>query len=163
GQPVPQELDPYSQYYDFGQRFERGPTKPQDGLEQLAKMFGMNPDDMMAMLIDYIMNYAQQNQPQNRGSMGGGDFSRGGNVSPASWGGGGGGGGGGSTGSTGSTGSSGAANQDSSLPKNVPTGHGTVGDFLNAALAQKGDRYVFGAETNLNDKNPNTFDCSELV
>lgn len=35
--------------------------------------------------------------------------------------------------------------------------------FVQRALDQKGDRYVFGAETNLNDKNPGVFDCSELV
>ena len=46
---------------------------------------------------------------------------------------------------------------------NLPQGNGTVGEFLDAALAQNGDRYVFGAETNLNDANPDTFDCSELV
>ncbi|MCP3164679.1 C40 family peptidase [Myxococcus sp. QH3KD-4-1] len=34
---------------------------------------------------------------------------------------------------------------------------------MQKALAQKGDRYVFGAETNLNDPNPSKFDCSELV
>lgn len=40
---------------------------------------------------------------------------------------------------------------------------GTAEDFVQKALAQRGDRYVFGAEVNLNDKNPDTFDCSELV
>ncbi|MEW5741886.1 MAG: peptidoglycan-binding protein [Myxococcota bacterium] len=35
--------------------------------------------------------------------------------------------------------------------------------FVSKALDQKGDRYVFGAETNLKDKNPGVFDCSELV
>ena len=45
----------------------------------------------------------------------------------------------------------------------MPTGRGTAGDFVNAALAQNGDRYVYGAETNLNDRDPHTFDCSELV
>ena len=49
------------------------------------------------------------------------------------------------------------------VPSSTPTGRGTAGDFLRAALAQKGDRYVFGAETRLNDPNPHTFDCSELV
>jgi cell wall-associated NlpC family hydrolase len=34
---------------------------------------------------------------------------------------------------------------------------------VQTALAQIGDRYVFGAETNLSDANPDTFDCSELV
>jgi cell wall-associated NlpC family hydrolase len=31
------------------------------------------------------------------------------------------------------------------------------------ALAQQGDRYAYGAETNPNDPNPSAFDCSELV
>ncbi len=44
-----------------------------------------------------------------------------------------------------------------------PAGRGTAEAFVQKALAQNGDRYVFGAETNLNDANPNTFDCSELV
>jgi Bacterial TSP3 repeat/NlpC/P60 family len=35
--------------------------------------------------------------------------------------------------------------------------------FVEEALAQAGDRYVFGAEANPNDPNPTTFDCSELV
>ena len=35
--------------------------------------------------------------------------------------------------------------------------------MLAKALEQKGDRYVFGHEVNLNDANPDTFDCSELV
>lgn len=36
-------------------------------------------------------------------------------------------------------------------------------DFVNAALTQSGDRYVFGAEVNLADADPDAFDCSELV
>lgn len=35
--------------------------------------------------------------------------------------------------------------------------------FLNAALAQQGDRYVFGHEVRVDDADPDTFDCSELV
>jgi cell wall-associated NlpC family hydrolase len=35
--------------------------------------------------------------------------------------------------------------------------------FLTKAVAQSGDRYVFGAETKLDDPNPGVFDCSELV
>ncbi len=31
------------------------------------------------------------------------------------------------------------------------------------ALAQQGDRYVYGAEANPSDSNPSAFDCSELV
>jgi cell wall-associated NlpC family hydrolase len=44
-----------------------------------------------------------------------------------------------------------------------PAARGTAEDFVQKALAQRGDRYVFGAEVKLNDKNPDTFDCSELV
>lgn len=44
---------------------------------------------------------------------------------------------------------------------------GTVGptldDFVAIALTQRGDRYVFGAEADINDPNPSAFDCSELV
>ena len=35
--------------------------------------------------------------------------------------------------------------------------------FVREALAQAGDRYVFGAEARLDDPNPTAFDCSELV
>ncbi len=45
----------------------------------------------------------------------------------------------------------------------APGGRGTAEAFVQRALAQNGDRYVFGAETRLNDPNPTTFDCSELV
>ncbi len=44
-----------------------------------------------------------------------------------------------------------------------PAGRGTAEAFVQKALAQAGDRYIFGAETNLNDPNPSAFDCSELV
>lgn len=46
---------------------------------------------------------------------------------------------------------------------NLPQGQGSVGEFLQAALNQNGDRYVFGAEASKNNPNPTTFDCSELV
>jgi cell wall-associated NlpC family hydrolase len=36
-------------------------------------------------------------------------------------------------------------------------------DFVRYALAQTGDRYVFGAEADLADPDPTTFDCSELT
>jgi cell wall-associated NlpC family hydrolase len=36
-------------------------------------------------------------------------------------------------------------------------------EFLRAAKAQIGDRYVFGAEAKLNDRDPELFDCSELT
>ena len=43
------------------------------------------------------------------------------------------------------------------------SGTGTTQEFLWNALGQQGKSYVYGAETNLNDPNPQTFDCSELV
>lgn len=49
-------------------------------------------------------------------------------------------------------------------PSKPPTGgKGSAETFVQKALAQAGDRYVFGAETNLDDPNPSKFDCSELV
>jgi len=38
-----------------------------------------------------------------------------------------------------------------------------VNEFVNACLAQKGDRYIFGTEASPLDPNPDAFDCSELV
>lgn len=38
-----------------------------------------------------------------------------------------------------------------------------IEDVLLHALAQSGDRYVFGAEADPDDPNPQAFDCSELV
>jgi cell wall-associated NlpC family hydrolase len=40
---------------------------------------------------------------------------------------------------------------------------GALQTFLDSALAQTGDDYVFGAEAGLGVEDPNTFDCSELV
>jgi cell wall-associated NlpC family hydrolase len=41
---------------------------------------------------------------------------------------------------------------------------GTSADvFLSAALSQRGDSYVYGAETVLTDSDPEAFDCSELT
>ncbi len=42
-------------------------------------------------------------------------------------------------------------------------GSDTTRRFLDAALRQTGDHYVFGAEANLDDPDPTTFDCSELT
>ncbi|WP_261569923.1 NlpC/P60 family protein [Frankia gtarii] len=39
----------------------------------------------------------------------------------------------------------------------------TTARFLHAALAQAGDQYVYGAEAELDDPDPNAFDCSELT
>ena len=38
-----------------------------------------------------------------------------------------------------------------------------VGEFLRKALGQEGDRYVYGADPDPNDPNPDAFDCAELV
>jgi cell wall-associated NlpC family hydrolase len=44
------------------------------------------------------------------------------------------------------------------------SGTSTAGDtFVQDALAQAGDRYVFGAEASPDDANPSIFDCSELT
>ncbi|MFV0458447.1 MAG: NlpC/P60 family protein [Actinomycetales bacterium] len=39
----------------------------------------------------------------------------------------------------------------------------TVDTFVDVALAQAGDEYVFGATASLDDTDPDTFDCSELT
>ncbi|MEU0885648.1 NlpC/P60 family protein [Lentzea sp. NPDC005914] len=36
-------------------------------------------------------------------------------------------------------------------------------EFLDTALAQTGDQYIYGAEVELDDPDPSAFDCSELV
>jgi cell wall-associated NlpC family hydrolase len=40
---------------------------------------------------------------------------------------------------------------------------GQIDQFVSLCLQQVGDRYVFGVEVKLNDPNPNSFDCSELI
>jgi hypothetical protein len=45
----------------------------------------------------------------------------------------------------------------------APTGGGATERFVQDALAQAGDSYVFGAEADPHDPNPTTFDCSELI
>jgi cell wall-associated NlpC family hydrolase len=49
------------------------------------------------------------------------------------------------------------------MPADFPTGDGSVQRFLDAALAQEGDTYVFDAQTDHDDVDPGAFDCSELV
>jgi cell wall-associated NlpC family hydrolase len=44
-----------------------------------------------------------------------------------------------------------------------PAPSGTVRTFLDSALAQTGDPYVFGANPRLDDPDPASFDCSKLV
>jgi cell wall-associated NlpC family hydrolase len=53
--------------------------------------------------------------------------------------------------------------EDVAVNSTGATGPGTAQEMLRLALKQNGDRYVFGAEVKLGDKDPNTFDCSELV
>ncbi|MCK8496861.1 MULTISPECIES: peptidoglycan-binding protein [Myxococcus] len=48
-------------------------------------------------------------------------------------------------------------------PAQQPGTKGSAETFVQKALAQRGDRYVFGAETKMSDKNPSKWDCSELV
>ncbi|WP_426561271.1 transglycosylase SLT domain-containing protein [Angustibacter sp. McL0619] len=51
----------------------------------------------------------------------------------------------------------------SSAPPAGQADHSTVDTFLDAALRQRGDRYVMGANARLNDPNPKAFDCAELT
>jgi hypothetical protein len=44
-----------------------------------------------------------------------------------------------------------------------PAGSGPLRTFLDSALGQSGDPYVWGAEASGSDPNPDAFDCSELV
>ncbi|MCC2316307.1 NlpC/P60 family protein [Cellulomonas xiejunii] len=44
-----------------------------------------------------------------------------------------------------------------------PGGGSLLQAFLDAATAQAGDRYVFGATASVDDADPSVFDCSELV
>lgn len=115
----------------------------------------MSPADLVWMMIQYFANMMQQAQRGGGGGgcgcsgrMPGGNWGNSRSVNPGSWGG---------------NGGSPTTTRGAGVNGSLPTGNGSVGDFLNAALAQNGDRYVYGAETNLNDANPHTFDCSELV
>jgi cell wall-associated NlpC family hydrolase len=51
----------------------------------------------------------------------------------------------------------------SAADRPAPVDHTKVDRFVNVALAQDGDRYVFGARAKLSDSDPDTFDCSELT
>ncbi|QRN97395.1 peptidoglycan-binding protein [Archangium violaceum] len=53
--------------------------------------------------------------------------------------------------------------QSPTLPLPPPGSPATAEAFVQMALSQAGDRYVFGAEVRLDDPNPEEFDCSELV
>ncbi|HKE73341.1 MAG TPA: NlpC/P60 family protein [Acidimicrobiales bacterium] len=53
---------------------------------------------------------------------------------------------------------------DDHLPGAGPEGgHALTQQFLDAALAQTGDPYIWGAEAHADDPNPKAFDCSELT
>lgn len=60
-----------------------------------------------------------------------------------------------------------SANQDqiplTSYPGTTRRGTKLAGDFVAWALAQLGDKYIFGVEAPLSNPNPLAFDCSELV
>lgn len=119
--------------------------------------------DLLAVLIDFLKSGGRLPGQQGGGAPSRGTGAargtggtRGGGRSAPSF-------SGGSGGTSGAGGGGGAVSGAAPDTSNLPQGNGTVGEFLDAALAQNGDRYVFGAETNLNDANPDTFDCSELV
>ncbi len=114
---------------------------------------GLGGDDLMAMLIMWALQQQDKRGGQTLGNLAHSTFSNTRSVSPKTW-------GGMSSSGGGGTGAPTGEHPDLS---NMPTGKGTVGDFLKAALAQDGDKYVFGHEVDLNDPNPDTFDCSELV
>jgi cell wall-associated NlpC family hydrolase len=56
-----------------------------------------------------------------------------------------------------------AADSPTGEPVTGDDGGRAAEDFVQAALAQVGDAYVYGHEVGLDDLNPTTFDCSELV
>lgn len=49
------------------------------------------------------------------------------------------------------------------LPAADGEGSSSLGTFIEMARAQAGDAYVWGAQTDPNDPDPDAFDCSELV
>lgn len=49
------------------------------------------------------------------------------------------------------------------LTSGSATGGTAADDFVRIALSQTGDRYIYGAETKLDDPDPDAFDCSELT
>ena len=112
----------------------------------------IDPQQIAMLLLHWLLNGGQMpNQGRSAGGLPG--HGGGGNRVPS----------GGWGGRTNGHSSGRSTGPTPSTPGSAPTGHGTSGDFLSAALRQNGDRYVYGAETNLNDSNPHTFDCSELV
>jgi hypothetical protein len=112
---------------------------------------------LLALLVTWFERLGGQ-QSRDVGQLGGGGGG-GGAMRPTSWspsGGGGGGGGGGRVGGPVDTRAPASLGQ-------LPQGDRSVGRFLQAALAQNGDEYQYGAGRNLRDANPDEFDCSGLV
>ena len=155
-----------------------GEIRPLPFYPGMSDSFGVQPmggaqNDMLAgmmqmvleqALLGLLISYFEQmgGRSQDAGSLGGSPG--GGNMTPTSWNPRSSGGGGTPRASSG--GGGGLTNVDTSAPASLsqlPQGDRSVGRFLNAALAQNGDEYEYGAGRNLNDANPNTFDCSELV
>ena len=121
---------------------------PQQGWPQQ-----IDPRELATLLAHWLMNGGQMpNQGRSVGSLPSHGGGGGGGRVPGGW-----------NPGTSHGGASRSRSPTPGTPSSAPTGRGTSGDFLQAALAQNGDRYVFGAETRLNDSNPHTFDCSELV
>lgn len=56
-----------------------------------------------------------------------------------------------------------SAGSSSSSSASSSDGAATAAAFVDVALKQAGDRYVYGAEAKVNDPDPDAFDCSELV
>ena len=67
------------------------------------------------------------------------------------------------TGGAAATGGGVAASGGTTAGGVVASGGGNLNVFISKALAQAGNRYVWGAEARLNDPDPRAFDCSELV
>jgi hypothetical protein len=143
----------------------------QAGLQNFEDLKG---EDLAALLVMWAL---QQQAKQNGGSGSGRDLGRMtsnpssiARSSPQSWGGGSGGGGGnvgggGGGGGAGATPAGRPANVDMSKPAsfdNLPKGDKSVGTFLEKALAQNGDNYVWGAGRS-GGADPDSFDCSGLV
>lgn len=155
-----------------------GEIRPLPFYPGMSDSFGVQPmggaqNDMLAGMMQMVLEqallglliaYFEQmgGRSQDAGSLGGSPG--GGNMTPTSWnprss-------GGGSAPRASSGGGGGLTNVDTSAPASLsqlPQGDRSVGRFLNAALAQNGDEYEYGAGRNLNDANPHEFDCSGLV
>ena len=124
----------------------------------------MNSSMLLWLLIEQLLAAHQQSNAHDRALGGGGSFSNVSRGNTAGWG----------TRSAGApsrsgagasrASSSGPTQNTTAAPPRIPlTNNQKLDTFVQKALAQNGDRYVYGAETRLDDADPNTFDCSELV